>query len=414
MRTTSLTPFSATLAWKTTQPARAWASYGIKDAGATLWTPADDTSVDHQATLSGLTFGRAYTVTLFASGSGEKAELTLDVTTPPLPAKVSASTDGGRLLLDGQPFFPLMVWGQCPAGYAPVLAAGIDLFGGNPCSGTQRQLDALGGSVLSAGAIEEGTGDGPGLIGWYYPDEADLKHFTGASLPSLPLAPGQVSFLTVTSHFYSGADPPSEGRSIYPGLVERADVVGFDLYPLQDWCRTDRIAAVYQAQRELVQLAAGKPTFQWIESGGMLCDFPPFSITPDTVRAESWLAIAGGAHGLGFFPGWSQEVGQQVTLIGREVKALGPALLSPDAPVSVKPTGGPMIVAARGYNGALYVIAVNPGSGPIQAKIKAPGLDGRTLLVLDEYRTVQADGDTFSDDFPPLATHVYIAPPSVE
>jgi len=73
-----------------------------------------------------------------------------------------------------------------------------------------------------------------------------------------------------------------------------------------------------------------------------------------------------------------------------------------------------MTVAARSYNDALYVIAVNPGSGPIQAKISAPGLGGRMLLVLDENRTVQPDGDTFSDDFAPLAAHVYLAPLKTE
>src|SRR5206468_10644115 len=38
------------------------------------------------------------------------------------------------------------------------------------------------------------------------------------------------------------------GRGIYPGLVAKADVVGFDLYPLQEWCDPARLAEVYDAQ----------------------------------------------------------------------------------------------------------------------------------------------------------------------
>ena len=79
-------------------------------------------------------------------------------------------------------------------------------------------------------------------------------------------------------------------------------MIGFDLYPLQSWCRPERLVDVYHSQRELVDLAQGKPTFQWIEAAGMTCPHGgATAVTPQTVRAESWLAIAGGAKGLGFF-----------------------------------------------------------------------------------------------------------------
>jgi hypothetical protein len=83
-------------------------------------------------------------------------------------------------------------------------------------------------------------------------------------------------------------------------------------------------------------------------------------------------------------------------------------------PVTVDPAGGPIRAGARDYGGAVYVIAVNAGSAPLQSTITAPGLDGRTLYVLDENRSVQATGDTFEDDFAPLAVHVYLAPPNGE
>ena len=406
----SVSPFSATVAWRTTEQARGRIGYGLAGGGATLWGPADGPSVDHEGTIWGLHPGTSYAVTLTALDSGEKTVATFELTTPPLPARPVASTDGDKLLLDGQPFFPLMVWAQCPRDYGSSLAAGIDFFAQNPCGGTQKQLDALAGSAVSAAVSGESPPNGPGLIGWFYQDEPELNEVT--TLPELPLSPGQVSFLTLSNHFYSGADPLAQGRDIYPGLVARADVVGFDLYPLQVWCRADRLADVYEAQRELVQLAAGKPTFQWIEAAVMDCDAPHLAITQETVRAEAWLAIAGGAHGLGFFPTWSPDVGQAISLLSRQIRGLAPALLAPAAPVSVEPPGSPIRVGARSYDDALYIIAVNPAFSPAQATIRAPGLGGRTLFVLDENRAIQPREDTFSDDFAPLAVHVYLAPPS--
>jgi hypothetical protein len=56
---------------------------------------------------------------------------------------------------------------------------------------------------------------------------------------------------------------------------------------------------VYWMQREIVALTGGKPTFQWIEAGPMEHCREYLDPTPEIVRAETWLAIAGGARGIG-------------------------------------------------------------------------------------------------------------------
>src|SRR5205814_1221348 len=82
-----------------------------------------------------------------------------------------------------------------------------------------------------------------------------------ADVTSMAVTPpdGMLSFLTLTNHFFSGAAPLSIGRSLYPAFASIANVIGFDLYPLQNWCRNDAFQSVYDAQRELDTLAAGKP-----------------------------------------------------------------------------------------------------------------------------------------------------------
>jgi hypothetical protein len=227
----------------------------------------------------------------------------------------------------------------------------------------------------------------------------------------LPAPLSGVAFLTLTNHFYSGAAPLEFGRGVYPGLIAKADVVGFDLYPLQEWCKPDRMADVYLSQRELVKLAAQKPTFQWIEVANWNNGCPS-KVTPASVNAESWLAIAGGARGLGFFPAtWTQPIGQAIAGVTREISLLGPALMAPSVPSSAKSDNSLVKVGARNYKGAVYIIAVNAGFTATNATIGAAGLGGRTLNVLDEGRQIAVTGSSFTDSFAPLAVHIYIAQP---
>src|SRR5262249_56293794 len=72
--------------------------------------------------------------------------------------------------------------------------------------------------------------------------------------------PGRISFLTLTNHFYSKAEPLPQGKGMYPVLFQIPDVLGFDLYPLQVWCRP-AFGDVFDAQAELHNPSGGKPTF---------------------------------------------------------------------------------------------------------------------------------------------------------
>jgi hypothetical protein len=157
---------------------------------------------------------------------------------------------------------------------------------------------------------------------------------------------------------------------MYPGLVAKADVVGFDLYPLQELCRRDFLAAVFDAQQALVALAPGKPTFQWIEARELKC--PTVPVTPATVRAESWLALAGGAHGLGFFPkDWDPAIGAAIGGVAARIRQLEPALLAPAVPLDVAASSADVRASERDYHGARYLFAVNAGTTPAAIRLPA-------------------------------------------
>jgi hypothetical protein len=403
----ALSPFAATVAWQTAAPTVGRVSFGPASIGETRSLAPTPSVTHHVVTLPELAFSTPYRVDVTSVGvTGTIATATLDLTTPTAQASVTGSVRGGQVLLDGQPWFPFLEYGECSTLYDSSVSTGITLFAANPCGGLQAQVEALRGRALSAGVAGVQGGSGAGTIGTFYPDEADGHGYTRSLLPVLPSG---LRFLTLTSHFYSGADPLPSGRSAYPGLVSQADVVGFDLYPLQGWCRRDRLADVFDAQRELVALAKGRPTFQWIESAGMSC--PTIfadAVTPATVRAEAWLAIAGGAHGLGFFPAaWTGEVGGAITRVAAEVAGLLPAVLG--APLAGVAAGGGVEAAAWRADGNLYVVAINPGRKSVHSTIRITDLAGGSLDVLEEGRQVAVSGEDFTDTFAPLEVHLYMA-----
>jgi hypothetical protein len=328
------------------------------------------------------------------------------------PAWVGASVTPRFLAVDGQPIFPRMAWSQCPWAYPMSLAAGVNVYMGT-CGTTADQLAQLRGRGLSITPAAT-RADGPGVIGYYQPDEADTTTARVEDLPILPPSKTsrRVTFLTLTNHFFSGAAPPPAGRGVYPGLIARAEMIGFSTYPLQTWCRRVTLGAVFDAQRELVQLAAGKPTYQWIEAGRMeFC--AGLDPSAATVRAETWLAIAGGARGIGWFPGvWQPPVEAEVARLSSEIVSLASPLLGDDGVAQVSPAGSPVRAGLRRSNGATYVIAVNSWINPVKARIRVPGLTARSVRVFGEKRTVPVKNGVIVDSFRGLRARVYVAAPA--
>jgi hypothetical protein len=410
-RAANVSSLAAAVTWVTTEPSTATVQWGPAGMRPLLWRPVTATTTTHSVRLDGLAIGTTYGVTIEATSSGGgTARTSFSFATGQAAPDATASTANGSVLVGGAPFFPLLTWQECPAAWDREIANGINLFAGNPCTGLPSLLGALGGRALAVGTADDAAATGgPGLVGWFHPDEADARGLYADTLP----APGPgLRFLTLTNHFYSGAAPLPQGRGMYGGLIAQSDVVGFDGYPLQEFCRPDLIPDVFEAQRELVALAGGRPTFQWIEVRAMKCSGTgPTEVTPATIAAESWLAIAGGARGLGFFPGdWGAEVGTAIAGVAARVKQLEPALLQPA--LAVTADAASVRASARELNGALYVIAVNAGLTRAPVRLTQPGLANRTVTVAGTSRTLTAQDGTLSDALPPLGVRIYVAAPS--
>ena len=416
VRTVAITPFSATLSWQTSEAATSRVVYG-PDAPV-LWTAPTVSGTTHQATVSGLTPASTYHVDVTATtADGRSAVSQFLLTTPALFGPVHLSTGNGAILLNGQPSFPKLVWNQCPDAVAGNLSVGIDFFMGNGCGSSAQLATWLSGTAYAIGDARETASARAGAVGTFLPDEWDThlpNDFTAADAARvIPPSPGSgPRFLTLTNHFYSRAAPLPQGRGMYPGLVATADVLGFDLYPLQNWCRFDSFGDVFDSQLDLVAMARGKPTFQWIEARQMDCSGAELDPTPETLRAEAWLSIAGGAHAIGYFPNnWSAAVGSAIAQVNHEVSTLTPALVEPPIAASAS-LGSTIKVGARDHNGAVYVIAVNASRTPATATITVPALVDRTLITLDGQNKVTAKDGAFTATFAPLEARIYIAAPA--
>jgi hypothetical protein len=415
VHTISLTPFSATIAWRTNVPATSRIAYGV-DAPV-LWTAPSIAATEHQATLTGLTFSSSYKVAVTAVNEGSPASVEEYVlTTPALSGPVQLTTSNGAILLNGQPSFPKLVWAQCPDAVAGNLAVGIDLFMGNGCGTGADLAKWVSGRAFVLADAQAPVAARAGTVGTHLPDEWDT-HLPGdlTAADALRLVPEVAGsgprFLTLTNHFYSRASPLPQGKGMYPALAASADVLGFDLYPLQNWCRFDSFGDVFDSQIDLVALGRGRPTFQWIEARRMDCMGDQLDPTAETVRAEAWLSIAGGAHAIGYFPNnWSVEVGAEIARTNYEIQGLVPALVEPAIAASV-PIGSSVKVGAREHNGAVYVIAVNASRSAATASINVPAVGGRVLRSLDGQHTLTANGGSFTDSFGPLEVRVYVVAP---
>ena len=414
------TSSTARVEWRTNVPTRGEVAFGI--AEPTIWAePTDASTTEHESVLTGLDASTAYRVYIKARDDEQRvASTTLTLTTSPGPDASTARADGDRIIVDDTPFFGRAVWKQCSDGFGSNIDDGINLFIGDGCSRNDLELPGrLDGRAYSLVSAEDADAPGRGVIGWYYRDEWDAfleSTVERRDLAHAIVAPraGRVGFLTLTNHFYSHAEPLPQGKGMYPLLFTIPDVIGFDLYPLQGWCRP-AFGDVFDAQRELSQAFGGKPTFQWIEVApmeqvcGTIAELDP---TPATVRAETWLAIAGGADSIGYFPNrWSPSIGAEIGRINNEIKALSPALLAQAVVASSDNTA--VRVSARTLNGALYVIAVNTSDETVWAKISVDGFDGRsgTIFGDGESSVVTSDADGFAASFGPLAARVYLFPP---
>lgn len=147
-----------------------------------------------------------------------------------------AEIRGPAIWVDGRPFFPIFSWAQCLPTVERTLEIGVNVFMGDHCDDLPGLAQAIHGRAYLLTPTWMRDLDGlPGRLGWFQPDEPDEYGIKPDQIPEKPVAPGKLTFITFTGHFADEMAQPSAeigGKAAYPGYARKADVLGFDLYPL--------------------------------------------------------------------------------------------------------------------------------------------------------------------------------------
>jgi hypothetical protein len=343
-------------------------------------------------------------------------------------ATAHASATARGLIVGDARFFPTMLIDQCaPTDVARGRSLGINLIMNESCPGVGplQQLATMRGSALAVLPIAAARTRGAGLVGWTYPDEPENNGWTPDSLAKkLPYRRGNtdglVTFMTTGGGFLRLAPYASAqtAPAVYGKFARLADMAGFDLYPLGH-CQSN-LSAVYDAQRAFVKLAGSTPTFQWIETGPIKPTYcGGFTMSPAQLSAEVWLAVVGGARGIGYFTHtWSPEhQAFDVTPAVQTAMTQTNALLSSVTPGLLGTTvastaNSPVVkVLARTGGGKTYVFAVNTTQSDVKAQIQVPALGDGSVSVAGENRSLTVANHALVDHFGPLQVNVYVETP---
>lgn len=348
-------------------------------------------------------------------------------------------------------FFPIAVWLQSASNARAYRAIGINTYVGLSQDTTNvelaRLMDAgvqticdpdqdweshLSDSTIDGWRIPQdepdnaqpvtdgGTGYGPCIDPSVIVDEYATQVAADPNRP-LFLNLGQgVAFID-----YPGRGSACAGQtSMYPMYSEGADLLSFDIYPVNnaDATTAGNLWYVATGVDNLRGWAAyQKPVWNWIETTGI--EDPARTPSPAQIKTEVWMSLVHGSMGIGYFchifsPSFIEAGLLSVTAnaeavgaINAQIEALAPVLNTPSlangATVSSSNSAVPVDIMVKRYAGRLYVFAVAMRSGATTATFQLRGVSTATAAVLGESRTLQVTGGALGDSFEPYAVHLY-------
>jgi hypothetical protein len=284
-------------------------------------------------------------------------------------------------------------------------------------------------------AYVEATKDHPALLFWHWKDEPELDSSrncipaaearrwtekcheldphhpvflnTGGGKFARPVGNWGYNHIRTYTYLHNDIQPPRN--------VLLADVISQDYYPIENQNDPN-----YKITIENMCLAMDRmrkwnynlpPLCSCVET----CDIRKPDIGPPTpaeLRLLCWANIVHGARAIVWFHHFNPTPPENFREMARfldQVTRLTPAVCG--APytgaITKKELGGGRVdIMANTHSGALYVFAVNlkrTEENVVLTLDKAP----RTIDVVDEQRTLQAEGKSFMDHFGPLAVRIY-------
>ena len=289
-----------------------------------------------------------------------------------------------------QSFFPVSVWLQDPNRAWQYKDMEVNLFIGLWKGPTAAQLATLADAGMPVLATYNGEmSDRSILRGWTLMDEPDNAQSDGAGgYGSCVLPPAIVEQYEqikaadatrpvllnlgqgVINDTYKGRGSACARHSEhYPEYIKGADIVSFDVYPVNSEYPLWWVGGGIDRLREWAEYR--KPAWTWIETTSIRGGPKP---TPYQIRAEVWMAIIHGARGIGYFchrfsPTFSETGPLDDAEIREALKALNGQIASLAPVLNTRPVGNGVTVSGKvdtllkRYDGATYLFAVGAPAG---------------------------------------------------
>jgi hypothetical protein len=245
----------------------------------------------------------------------------------------------------------------------------------------------------------------PGLAGFYTADErpADMVPRVFAQRRALAAAaPGTVTYAVLGDGLERQA----------PLWRDAIDVMGLDPYPIVKPAGRNDLAMVGEWTRMGQDAVKGARPVWMVLQYFPLTGIGGWPSGPD-IKAMSWMAIIEGARGL-FYWSWGEKglawvkdprererKWAELVQITKEIHALEPVLLAPDASIVTGAPATVRVLGKRGADGARYVFAYNTTGSPVTASwtLSAPAT---AVMDLDAQSAgPKVDGAGFAASFGP-------------
>lgn len=351
----------------------------------------------------------------------------------PGPSRVEITKSGG-LRVNGTPFVPVFAWAvpRHHVGFNKRLGLNCISPGNKQLS--LKLLDELHANgmmcVVDAREHSKEIAAHPALLAWRFGDEPDMRgrkasDLTEAYRTMRRLDPAHPTLVNLTSRFYKtyyqgdkkGTKWPN--REQYRAFADVCEIVSYDHYPVTGYNKPGRVPELYYATEDFVDLIPAATHWVIVESADQDLKWTSPKTrgpTPDETRAMVWMAIVGGAKGIGYFHAafnpfrWENLTDEMKAELPR-INGLITELAGPIAEGEVlghAVKGEDVKVRAVRHGGRIVVFAVNVSRERRSARITVTGADrqGRAR-VMREDRDIDLEGGVMVDGFAPLAVHVY-------
>lgn len=379
----------------------------------------------------------------------------------------------GEFIVNGKPFIPIMSWAQQPeseyCSFSYLKSLNFNTFMGTTKGVTPlehaEEAKKAGGYAVVCQHIPEQVAEAVGhshIFAWHHSDEPDLPRESEEGIYVPRQNPEMIEegyqflrgsdidrpvFVTFTGHFmkeFQNRYNDQKKKEVYPPLVNAADVVGFDAYPIYGYGTPCWLNYSASGVKQLKQIAGGRPVYIWVESSKGSKWMPyekQLDVLPEHTRYQVWSALINGATAIGYFThAWfpeftsfapTQAMRDELARLNGQITRLSRAILAPYSSLNITveifcDDDGillPNRFMATEYEGYLYLFVqnadlganaenlgkydpINPRRGSVRIEVK--GLrEGSAVDVIDEEREITASKGYFSDEFGPLCEHIY-------